>query len=144
ARLRVYDGPLTTTQIRALDQVPNATGGGEQPLLFTTGRDGFGEIYTMNADGSNQRRLTNNEITEQGAKWSPDSQKIVFSRRETTTSPYQVWIMNADGSGQTRLTNTATVDWNPSWKPDGTKILFSRCNASTNVCDLYTMNPDGS
>ncbi|MGH9948872.1 MAG: FG-GAP-like repeat-containing protein [Pyrinomonadaceae bacterium] len=143
ARLRVYDGALTTTQVRALDRVPNAAGIGEQPILFWSGRDGFAEIYSMNADGSNHRRLTNNEVNEQGAKWSPDRQKIVYFRRETSALPFQIWIMNADGSVQTRLTNTVTRDYSPSWRPDGEKILFSRCDAS-GVCDLYTMNPDGT
>lgn len=142
-RLRVYDGPLSTTQVRALDRVANAVGGGgPQSILFSSGRDGNLELYTMNPDGSNHRRLTNNEVTEGGAKWSPNGQRIVYYRRETPTAPYQVWIMNADGSGQTRLTNTTTNDQGVAWRPDGQKILFSRCNASF-VCDLYTMNPDG-
>ncbi|MGD9563411.1 MAG: FG-GAP-like repeat-containing protein [Pyrinomonadaceae bacterium] len=143
ARIRLYDAPMTTTQVRALDRVANATGGGDQPILFSSARDGFYEIYSSNADGSNQRRLTNNEVHEQGAKWSPNRQKIVYYRRETSSSPYQIWIMNADGTGQTRLTNTTTNDFVPGWKPDGSKILFSRCDASF-VCDLFTMNPDGS
>ena len=143
ARLRVYDGALTTTQVRALDRVANATGAGEQPILFSSSRDGFAEIYTMNADGSNQRRLTNNEVNEIAPKWSPNGQKIVYMRRETDTSPYQIWIMNADGSAQTRLTNTTSNYQSPSWRPDGQKILFSLCDSSF-VCDLYTMNPDGT
>ncbi len=142
ARIRLYDAPMTTTQVRLLDRLPNV-GGGDQPILFVTGRDGFNEIYTMNADGSNQRRLTFNEITEINPKWSPDKTKIVYSRRETSADLYQIWVMNADGSGQTRLTNSPTVDQNPVWKPDGSKILFSRCTTS-GVCDLFTMNPDGS
>lgn len=143
ARIRLYDAPMSTTQVRALDRVANANGGGDQPILFASQRNGFYEIYSANADGSNQRRLTNNEVTDFGGKWSPDHQKIVYYRRETTSSPYQIWIMNADGTGQTRLTNTTTNDLVPAWKPDGSKILFSRCDANY-VCDLFTMNPDGS
>ncbi len=143
ARIRLYDAPMTTTQVRALDRLPNV-GGGAQPILFSSGRDGFLELYSMNADGSNQRRLTNTELpVEAGAKWSPNGQRVVYVRREISTSNVQIWIMNADGSGQTRLTNNAGNDQNPSWRPDGTKIVFSRCDAS-NVCDLFTMNPDGT
>ena len=143
ARLRLYDAPMTTTQVSALDRVANATGGGNQPILFSSGRDGFTEIYSMNNDGGNQRRLTNNEVTELEPKWSPNGQRIIYSRRETTTSPYQIWIMNADGTGQTRLTNVSTNDHNPKWKPDGSKIMFGRCDPDF-VCDLFTMNPDGT
>ena len=142
ARIRLYDAPMTTTQVRLLERMPNV-GGGDQPILFTTGRDGFNEIYSMNSDGSNQRRLTFNEITENAPKWSPDRSKIVYYRREISPAIDQIWIMDADGGNQTRLTNTTTGDRFPAWKPDGSKIIFSRCDAA-GLCDLVTMNPDGS
>lgn len=141
ARIRLYDAPMTTTQIGLLDRLPNV-GGGDQPILFETVIAGSNEIYTMNADGSNQRRLTFNEFIEFGAKWSPDKTKIVYMRVEGT-SLIQIWVMNSNGSGQTRLTNTPADDVFPVWKPDGSKILFSRCDTVGN-CDLFTMNPDGS
>ncbi|MEO7674420.1 MAG: FG-GAP-like repeat-containing protein, partial [Pyrinomonadaceae bacterium] len=138
ARIRLYDEPMSTAQVQALDRTANALGGGEQPILFSSLRDGIREIYSMNADGGNQRRLTNNGVTDLGARWSPNGQKIVYYSGPTP----QIWVMNADGSGQTRLTNTATADQRPFWRPDGSKILFSRC--ASGICDLWTMNPDGT
>ena len=144
ARIRLYDAPMTGAQLRALDRPANANGGGDQAILFSTSRDGFAEIYSMNSDGGNQRRLTNNAVPEYNARWSPDKTKIVFVRREAATgSTEQIWMMNADGGGQTRLTNTTTNDHAPSFKPDGSKIIFSRCDANF-ICDIYTMNPDGT
>jgi len=64
ARIRLYDAPMSDAQVRALDRVENAVGGGAQPILFFSDRDGNIEIYSMNADGSNQRRLTNNSSTD--------------------------------------------------------------------------------
>jgi len=143
ARIRLYDIPLTTPQIQALDRLPNANGGGDQSVLFLSNRDGNNEIYAMNADGSNQRRLTNSSLADFQARWSPDGQKIVFVRRDPAAgNTDQIWIMNADGSGQVRLTNTAN-NHAPTWKADGSKILFSRCDLNF-VCDLFTMNPDGT
>ena len=142
ARIRLYDAPMTTTQVALLDRLPNV-GGGDQQILFESARDGSArEIYTMNTDGSNERRLTFNEVNDLQPKWSPNKTKIVYARAESGNA-YQIWIMNADGSGQTRLTNTATIDEFPIWKPDGSKILFSRCTTA-GLCDLFTMNPDGS
>ena len=137
---------MTAAQARALDRPANATGGGDQAILFNSSRSGLNEIYSMNSDGGNQRRLTNNGEIDFNARWSPDKTKIVFVRRVNTNNDFeQIWTMNADGSGQTRLTGpTANVsDHEPSWKPDGTKILFSRCDINF-ICDLYTMNPDGT
>ncbi len=57
---------------------PTITGGGIGKILFESERDGNFEIYIMNADGSNQTRLTNNIVTDKNAKWSPDGSKILF------------------------------------------------------------------
>ncbi|MCC6824117.1 MAG: PD40 domain-containing protein [Acidobacteria bacterium] len=141
ARLRIYDGPLSLDQIHQLDRVPEAPSG-NRPILFYSSRNGTTELFRMNTDGASQVRTTNNEVAEILAKFSPNGQKIVYQRRETPTSPWQIWTANADGTNPVRLTNTATVDKYPTWRPDGQKILFSRCSSGS--CDLYTMNPDGS
>ena len=49
--------------------------GGTSPdnlISFSSSRDGSSEIYTMNADGSEQRKLTNNSAYDAGFSWSPD------------------------------------------------------------------------
>ncbi|MCH8226405.1 MAG: PD40 domain-containing protein, partial [Chloroflexi bacterium] len=40
-------------------------------IAFYSFRDGNGEIYTMNADGSNQTRLTFNDSSDWYPAWSP-------------------------------------------------------------------------
>lgn len=141
ARIRLYDGSMTPAQIRALDRPANANGGGDQKILFTTTRHNQPEIYSMNSDGTNERRLTNNTVADFGARWSPDKSKIVFTRLNANIE--QLWTMNADGSGETQITNTAFNDHAASYKPDGSKIVFSRCD-NTFLCSIYTMNPDGT
>jgi Tol biopolymer transport system component len=63
------------------------------------------EICVMNADGSNVKRLTDNNVPEGTPTWSPDGTKILFSRFVgPPAGNQQLHIMNADGSGQTQLT----------------------------------------
>ena len=98
----------------------------------------------MNADGSNARRLTNNEARDERPFMSPDRSKIVFmSNRDGN---YDIYTMAADGSGQTRLTNTLGLEIFPAWSPDGTKIAYaSKFRAGGRMEGMIrVMNADGS
>ena len=61
------------------------------------------EVCVMNADGTNQVRLTDNDLVDSSATWSPDGTRIVFNRG-TGTAAFQLWSMNANGTDQKQLT----------------------------------------
>ena len=109
-------------------------------IAFHSDRDGNQEIYVMDADGSNQTRLTNNGAEDSEPVWSPNGSKIAFmSDRDGN---FEIYVMNADGSNQTRLTNDHGQEKLPRWSPDGSKIVFM---SARNVdYEIYVMNADGS
>jgi WD40 repeat protein len=116
--------------------VPRANG----KIAFSSSRDGNAEIYTMNADGSAQTRLTNTPAGEDQAAWSPDGQRIAFvSNRDFN---FEIYTMNADGSGPTRLTTNPKIDAQPAWSPDGQRIAF--VSERPTLEKLWMMNADGS
>jgi hypothetical protein len=104
--------------------------------VFTSNRDGNEEIYSMNADGSGQTRLTTNPARDYGPYWSPDGGKIVFQSERDGNS--EIYVMNADGTGQQRLTTNPAVDSSPAWSPDGSKIAF-HSNRNGNF-EIYVMD----
>jgi Tol biopolymer transport system component len=109
-------------------------------IAFSSERDGNTEIYTMNADGTRQVRLTNNPASDHIPAWSPDGSKIAFI--STRDANYEIYTMDADGTNQTRLTTNAESDAWPAWSPDGAKIAFeSRRDGNY---EIYTMNADGT
>jgi hypothetical protein len=127
------------TPVAATSQLtPEAGNAGK--IAFESARDGNLEIYVMNADGSEQTRLTDNPASDSDPTWSVDGQKIAFSSNRDGN--WQIYAMNADGSGQTRLTDNRANDAYPAWSPDGQKIAFTS-NRDGNL-EIYLMNADGS
>ena len=111
-------------------------------IAFVSDRDGNYEIYTMNADGSGVKRLTNNSVSDWNPVWSPDGSKIAFGC--VGGGSWDICVMNADGSGQTNITNTPypADDLEPSWSPNGNHIAFT--STRDGAYRLYSMNADGS
>jgi Tol biopolymer transport system component len=109
-------------------------------LAFASDRDGNGEIYVMDPEGSNLVRLTYNNSNDWDPSWSPDGNRIAFvSARD---GPVDIYVMDADGSNVVRLTNRLSDDWQPSWSPDGSKIVFTDVENSN--WEIYTVDADGS
>jgi Tol biopolymer transport system component len=98
------------------------------------------EIYVVDADGSNQTRLTDNLAKDQYPTWSPDGSGLAFeSDRDGNT---EIYVMDADGSNQRNLTNNPGWDWAPAWSPDGSGLAFES-NRDGNT-EIYVMDADGS
>jgi len=110
-------------------------------IVFSSDRDGIGfQLYSMNQDGTNVTRLTENSGDNNYAKWSPDWIKIVY--RSSKDGNDEVYIMNVDGSGEIRLTNDPAYDGSPDWSPDGKQIVFS--SDRSGEYGIYIVNSDGS
>src|SRR5436190_103875 len=108
------------------------------------------DIYTMDANGANVKRLTNNTALDTEPAFSPDGTKIAFSSTRDGGDE-DLWVMNADGTNPVQLTSFGNDDeTEPAWSHDGTKIAFTRVtfNGVLGVLgtqkDLWVMNADGS
>ena len=109
-------------------------------IVFVSWRDGNGEVYAMDADGSGPRNLTQHPAKDVRPAWSPDGRRIAFVSRRDGQS--DVYVMNADGSGKRNLTRDRASDDYPTWSPDGRRIAFLRSTRSNS--HLYVLNADGS
>ena len=114
--------------------------GPENAITFDSNRDGDAEVFVMDADGTNERKLTNNTYDDQGPVWSPDSTQIAFfSIRDEDR---EIYVVNADGTNERQLTNNTYQDWDPSWSPDGSQIAFT--SDRRRGFQIFIMNADGT
>ncbi len=119
------------------------------------GAGGQFEIFVMNANGRDQRRLTRNGSRDSAPAWSPDGRKITFESRAVSGGGGHVWtsfgvgVVNADGSAQaTSLSGGESLKDRvpraprPLWSPDGQMIAYLGWRHGNS--DVYVMNADGS
>ena len=105
-------------------------------IAFDSVRAGNSEIYVVNSEGGELRRLTRNAGPDLAPAWSPDGRKIAFAGSRG------IYVMNADGSGQRNLMRKPTRDFAPTWSPDGRRIAF--VSQRDGNLEVYVMNADGS
>ena len=84
-------------------------------IAFQSMRDGNPEIYVMNADGSDPKRLTIEAADDYTPVFSPDGEKIAFTSERD--GDQEIYIMNPDGTDQVNLTINAADDRAPDFQP---------------------------
>src|SRR5437763_1434865 len=107
-------------------------------IAFASARTGNFDIWVMNADGSDQRRLTTNPTMDCWPAWSPDGKRIAFTSNRDGN--YEIYVMNADGTGQRNLTAHPAQDNYATWSPDGKRIAFISTRDGGH--DIYVMDVD--
>ena len=112
----VSDGDDTVSSIFEL-AVIQLTG----RICFRSTRNGNTDIYVMNADGTGQTQVTDDEFYNGNQTWSPDGQRIVYASVRDGNG--QIFIMNADGTNVTRITENEYSDNDSELSPDGTRIV---------------------
>jgi TolB protein len=117
------------------------------------GRDeGAQELFVMDTDGTNVKRLTVNEDADAAPSWSPDGARLAFARAKRIGQEDVetfLYVMSADGSAQRVLRReppgqTPVFLTAPAWSPDGKRIAFTRITLGDEPeAAVYVMDADG-
>lgn len=108
-------------------------------LLFVSDADGHPQVWRMNPDGGQSRRLSDGRFSERNPSYSPDGEWIAIVSVESGKP--EIWRMRADGSHRTQVTDETSTTAQPRWSPDG-RWLYYRIGGEENL--FMRIHPDGS
>jgi len=120
----------------------------DERLLMQVVRDGVGQVFSMQLDGSDPREFTRaGEGLPYGFSLSPDGRRVAFHL--AGPEGYQVWTSDTDGGNRTRIIgDPAHLYFGPVWSPDGQWLAYVDCNYQQDPghdwCDVCVSRPDGS
>lgn len=85
------------------------------------------DIYVMNADGSDKRRLTDNGAANFAPYFFPSGDRVIFSSNmgDERGREFDIFAINVDGTGLEQITHSEGFDGFPMFNSDGTKLVFA-------------------
>lgn len=87
------------------------------------------QIWVMNSDGSDKRRVTRNSSANFGPYFHPDGDRIIFASNlgDTSRTPmnFDLYLIKTDGTGLEPVTASPVFDGFPMFTRDGNKLVFA-------------------
>jgi TolB protein len=114
-------------------------------IAFVSGRTGLPQVYTMEADGTNQQRMTDQGYAV-SPNWSPNGQFLTLAwiRKYGPGAPgaSDIYLMDIASKQWVQLTHDGGRNDFPWWAPDGRHIVFQ--SSRTGKEELWMMLADGT
>jgi Tol biopolymer transport system component len=99
------------------------------------------ELWVMNADGSDQRQITQLGGANFGPSWTPDGTHLIFSSnyKQPRSGNFDLYLIALDGTRLEQLTTHTAFDGFPMFSPDGRSLVWAsnRHGATPTETNLY-------
>jgi Tol biopolymer transport system component/plastocyanin len=122
------------------DDNPSWSPGGTLIVFTRYYAGGNGDIWVMNANGTGQKRLTNNATDDDWPGFTADGSRIVFTSNRQ--GQYEIFSMKLNGTDVKRLTTNGAADMQATMSPNNDRIAF--ISDRRGLFEVHTMNVDGT
>jgi TolB protein len=150
---KIYRGDPTDAQVRKfahqfadeiIARLTNMPGVASTQIAFISSRSGTKELWVMDYDGANQRRLTHLNTISLMPRWSPDASRIAFTCYEPFNRlvSAQICMYSMDAGKVVSFPRFRGTNSAPAWSPDGTQLMFSSSMQGTP--DLFVSDVNGA
>ncbi len=151
-KVEITDGKLTPEVLEAFARINEAVMSPDTTkIAFTIAYEDIqqnssnAEIYVMDADGKNQKRLTHSVGSEHNLRWIDGGKKLAFLGKDAETKKIQLFTMELNGKNLQRVSNLENGIDCFEISPDGTKIIYgAKIDAPNPYKDLYEGLPKTS
>ena len=109
-------------------------------IAFASNRTGNWEIWLMDWDGSNQRRITNHGALSILPSWAPDNERMVYTSFARGTS--DMYVISRRGGKTTRIDSTLSLNTSATFSPVSNDIAF--VGSTRGNPDIYLIKDDGT
>ncbi len=154
--LYLYDGGLSLTRIRTdfsehqyLPYTPglfslDCFSPDGQSLVFEHRITTYGNLYSMQVDGSDTQQLTSSPEADYCETWTPDGEWIIYSYHYTGEEGWNsgIYKIRPDGTDKLNLTTNSGVDMFGALSPDGQWVIF-RTDREGNS-EIFRVRIDGT
>ena len=122
-----------------MDYAPKWSPNGSR-IIFASNRDGDNEIYSINSDGTQLKKLTNNDDYDSYPAFSPDGQRIAWMYHAgADTNSDELWLMKSDGTGGYALIDSQGDIIHgsaPNWSLDGKTLVYINAHNEVELLEL--------
>jgi len=109
-------------------------------IAFVHDTGGRGQIFVMNADGSEATNLSDNDFCDRSPRWSPDGKTIAFV--SDRAGDWDIYAMDAYGADQRRLAGNPGLDRAVAWSPDSKRLAWE--SHVSGMPNIWVVGADGS
>ncbi len=112
-------------------------------VVFEHDKSSMMDLYLMDADGRNPRRLTDSPGYDGGPFFSSDGKKITWRRFSMDGSQAEIFIMDLAGGAPRQVTRMGVMSWAPFFHPSGEYLIFASNREGFGNFELFIVDAEG-